>query len=793
VAVLGEDHASNLVKAGLRLSAEGRVEEAMAQYRSAIAANPSLAFAHSCLGDAFAQSSRPNEAIEAYKKAYALEPSWHSVQIAIAQTLKVAQRHDEAIAMSREAVAKQPDNGRALEALAQATTSVCEWDDRDAIFSRLAKVLEAEHERGVVPSNVHPWNAATYPFDADLVLRISRSYADNISNLAAKQNCPPLAHPPRRELLPGQRLRVAYISSEFCDHPLGHLMNSVFGLHNRDKFEVFVYALKKSDGSKWAKRIEESSEHFLDVSAWDTVRIAKHISDSQVHIAFNLNGWTKSHRNEVFALKCAPIQVQFLGFPATMGAPWIDYIVVDPVAVPPSSEHCYSEALAMMPHSFICTDHRQAHADLLELEPPRRSDIGLPEEGMVYMCSNQLFKILPDLFDTWCRILKRVPGSVIWLLKSPEAAEPRLKKHMLRHGLDPARMILTPRMPKVEYIRRMKVADLFLDTTIYNAFTTGCDAMWAGCPVLTMPLERLASRAAASSCCATGLGQDMLVSSLEEYEERAVFLGLNPDALQDLKQRLRDARLTCPLYDTHTWVRDFECLLQKIWSRHAAGQGPGRVEVTASPPLPAAERKELVQYLPDPPLQIRRPPGAVPQAVAAAKPLSGTTSTASKPAEVVVAASPYPVAGTSRIQTRSSAVGGSAPTTLMAAATATPSASSSAVPQRPAVAATYAGQPAVAGGTVRYVQMSPSAGAAAVQTQGVTTAAATSAAPVAFTSGRAVLPSAAAPVTSGVRHIAAAAAPPATSPVVYSSSSAIGAFPARGVAPFGSHTLPARP
>mmetsp|Transcript_160 Transcript_160/g.513 ORF Transcript_160/g.513 Transcript_160/m.513 type:complete len:817 (+) Transcript_160:1-2451(+) len=632
LAVLGNDEASNMVRAGLQLTSQGRHEDALPHFQAAIKANPTLAFAHSVMGDAYAQSSKPNEAIDCYRRAFALEPSWSSVQIAIAQTLKLAQRHDEAIAESKAAVAKQPGNGRALEAWAQASTSVCEWDDRDQIFAALSDAISRELSSGMVPSNVHPWNAATYPFDADLVLRISRSHADNISKLAAKHSCPSLPHPLAAPLRPGERLRVAYVSSEFCDHPLGHLMNSVFGLHNRDRIEVFVYGLKRSDGSRWAKRIEETSEHFFDVSTWDTVSIAKHISDNRVHIAFNLNGWTKSHRNEVFALRPAPLQVQFLGFPATMGAPWIDYIVVDPVATPPEAEHCYSEALAMMPNSFICTDHKQAHMDLLDKPTPSRAELGLPETGMVYLCSNQLFKITPELFDVWCNILQRVPGSVIWLLKSPEVAEPRLKRRLQLRGVDPSRVIFTQRTPKTEYMRRMKAADLFLDTTIYNAFTTGCDAMWAGCPVLTLPLERLASRAAASTCCATGLGAEMVVGSLQEYEDRAVELGLNPQKLQSLKDRLSHARLTCPLYDTHTWVCDFENLLQAMWQRHASRLPPAKLQLPGAAPVLPGNRKVLPAYLPEPPAQMRV--------------VQNPQATSSKfPVAPGVAASPAPVGG----------------------------------------------------------------------------------------------------------------------------------------------------
>mmetsp|Transcript_20324 Transcript_20324/g.36949 ORF Transcript_20324/g.36949 Transcript_20324/m.36949 type:complete len:707 (+) Transcript_20324:76-2196(+) len=580
-----------LLVQGQQCIQSGRAQESLGWFMQACQVAPEDPIPYAHLGDAYALLGQFEDVVRVYRKSLELKPDFNDVRTSLAQTYKCHGRHDEAIAIGKEALIFAPTDCKALESLISAMLGVCEWEGIDELFVRFREAIRAEIASGKKPCSVHPWNAATYPLDAALALDICRTHADYVSLVAAGYNCPPFPHPPAQPLGAGERMRIGYVSSEFCDHPLAHLMGSVFGLHDRSKFEVFVYGLKKGDGTIWAQRVEQSAEHYKDVSGMSSVDIAQQIARDRIHIAVNLNGWTKLHRNEVFSLRPAPLQIQFLGYPATTGASWIDYAIVDPVAAPEGSYQGYSEALVLMPHSFICTDHKQVHMDLLRMPPPSRAEVGLPEVGVVFACMNQLFKVEPWLFDVWCSILRRVPGSVLWLLKSPEAAEPRLRKEAQKRGIDNRRLIFADRADKNNYIRRMKLVDVFLDTPLYNSFTTGADALWAGCPMITMPLERMASRAAASECYATGLGAEMVVNSPQEYEERAVALALDPSKLQSLKQRLQQARLTCPLYDTHMWVRDFERALTQMWTFHASGERPKGFRLKVLPPPSEAERK----------------------------------------------------------------------------------------------------------------------------------------------------------------------------------------------------------
>lgn len=576
--------AQSLFCEGMHAFQRGLFDQATAKYRKALRAQPDFLPALAAFADMQGLAARWEESLLYYRKVVEMEPTNALLRLSLADKLAVTMRVDEAIETCRQARALQPGLLKSLEVECYTRVRCCVWDGIDELMQELWRGVHAELAMGADVISVDPWNAATFQIDSALVRRITQAKANEVSRNATLLGCPPLDLRIRDPLTGGKRLRIGYVSSEFGDHPLGHLMGSMFGLHDRAKYEIFCYALR-FDGSMEAWRIRRDVEHWVDASKMDNVELAQRISSDGVHIAVNLNGFTIRARNEVFALRCAPLQICFLGFPAAMCASWIDYTVADSVVAPPELHRCYGEALALLPRCFIVTDHKQMHAELIARPPPRRAKFGLQEGAMVYMCSNQLFKIDRVIFAVWCRILRRVPGSVLWLLRSPEAAEPRLQREAARHSVDPVRLIFTERMPKEEYLRRHMVADLFLDTPTYNAFTTGCDALWMGTPLVTLPLERMASRVAASLCQAVGLEREMVVRSLQDYEERAVQLGTDRSRCHLLRRRLEDARQSCLLFDTTGYVQDFERMMDAMWSHHAAGRSPASF---AMPPAPRA-------------------------------------------------------------------------------------------------------------------------------------------------------------------------------------------------------------
>ncbi|KAL9240083.1 hypothetical protein vseg_014343 [Gypsophila vaccaria] len=541
--------ADALLNRGNTYKETGRINEAIQDYISAINVRPSMAEAHANLASAYKDSGQVEAAIKSYNHALILRPDFPETSCNLLHTLQC----------------------------------VCGWEDRESRLLEVEQILRRQLQANVLPS-VQPFHAFAYPLDPMLALEISRKYAEHCSLVASRYSLPPFNHPspiPVKDNGGSRRLRVGYVSSDFGNHPLSHLMGSVFGMHNRDNVEVFCYALSPSDGSEWRLRTQTEAEHFIDVSSMTSDAIAKFINDDKIQILVNLNGYTKGARNEIFAMQPAPVQVSYMGFPGTMGASYIQYLVTDEFVSPSHLSHIYAEKLVHVPNCYFVSDYKQKNRDVLDPNnQPKRSDYGLPEDKFIFGCFNQLYKIDPDIFDTWCNILKRVPNSVLWLLKFPAAGESRLRAYAAARGVQQDQIIFTDVAMKGEHIRRSALADLCLDTPLCNGHTTGTDVLWAGLPMLTLPLEKMASRVAGSLCLATGVGEEMVVNSLREYEEKAVSFALNRHMLQDLTNRLKAARLTCPLFDTARWVKNLERAFFKMWNLYCAGQHPQPFKVT---------------------------------------------------------------------------------------------------------------------------------------------------------------------------------------------------------------------
>lgn len=307
---------------------------------------------------------RTQEAISCYEHITMLQSESPEAHANLASAYKDVARHDVAVTSYKCALGLRPDFPEAFANLVHSLQCICDWQDRDKLFIRLQNEVIRDLKNNRLPP-VQPFHAMAYPFPASLALDISRKYAEHCSLTASRLGCPPLAHPAPKRLKPGERLRVAYVSSDFGNHPLSHLMASVFGLHNREAVEVFCYALTANDGSEWRNKIEKEAEHFSDVSSWSVTDIAGKISQDGIHVAINLNGYTKGARNEIFALKPAPVQASYMGFPATTGADYLPYLITDPIVAPEEHRNCYSEHLALMPNCYFVNDYKRQHQDVI--------------------------------------------------------------------------------------------------------------------------------------------------------------------------------------------------------------------------------------------------------------------------------------------------------------------------------------------------------------------------------------------------------------------------------------------
>lgn len=363
------------------------------------------------------------------------------------------------------------------------------------------------------------------------------------------------------------KIRLGYLSNDFQDHATAFLLVEALEAHDRSRFAVHAYSYGEDDGKEMRRRLTRAFDQFHDIASLADADAARKINADGIHILIDLKGFTRATRTSILALRPAPLQVNYLGYPGTLGAGLCDYIITDAFVTPESVAGDYAEALALLPHCY------QPHGRKAAIgAAPDRVSAGLPEEGFVFCCFNQAFKFTPDIFDVWCRLLDAVPGSVLWLLAS-SSAEGNLRNEALKRGIAGSRLIFAPDLPQAQHLDRLQLADLVLDTAPYGAHTTASDALWAGVPVITRPGETFASRVAGSLLSAIEL-PELIVYHAEDYFELAFAIAANSDRLIDMRCKLARNQMITPLFDVVAYTAALEKLYLKMWSRVLAGFPP---------------------------------------------------------------------------------------------------------------------------------------------------------------------------------------------------------------------------
>jgi protein O-GlcNAc transferase len=366
-----------------------------------------------------------------------------------------------------------------------------------------------------------------------------------------------------------QRIRIAYLSADFYEHATAFLMAGVFEHHDKGRFETYAFSYGANDRSATRARLERAFDRFFDVSAESDAATAALLREHQIDIAIDLKGYTGSARPGILALRPAPVQVHYLGYPGTMGTDCIDYLIADTIVIPDDERKFYAEQIAYLPDTYQCNDRKRP----LPVHVPSRAEAGLPAKGFVFCCFNANHKILPDTFDIWMRLLKDIPGSVLWLFADNDEAIPNLRSEARARGVAQDRLIFAKRASLEEHLARLAMADLVLDTLPYGAHTTASDALWAGVPVLTARGSTFAGRVAASLLSAAGMAE-LITSSPSEYEARARGLAADPAALTALRAKLARNRDTSPLFDTERITRQLEAAYSAMWQRYRRGEAP---------------------------------------------------------------------------------------------------------------------------------------------------------------------------------------------------------------------------
>lgn len=477
--------------------------------------------------------------------------------------LSYARRFIEAIDASDRALRLDPGNLAALRIGVHARLHSCDWRRREEDKESIKAALE----RGtcILVSSDH--------------LALSDSEEQNhLTAQIVAQQYPPAAEPLwRGERYRHDKIRVAYISADFHAHATGFLIAGVFDHHDKSRFETIAISLGSDDGGGMRRRIEAAFDRFIDVRTMTDIEVARMLRDLEVDIAVDLKGYTAGMRPRILAYRPAPAQVSYLGHPGTMGASYIDYLIADRVVIPEDQQIHYTEKVVYLPNSYQANDSKRE----IPAEAPSRAAARLPENAFVFASLNNPYKLSPEVFDVWMRLLRKVDRAVLWQLEDNAGVTHNLRREARARGIAPERLVFAPRVPPDFHLARQMTADLFLDTLPVNAHTTASDALWAGLPVLTCLGKTFAGRVAASLNYAVGL-PELVTSSLDEYEETALNLALDPERLAAIKARLLHNRRTAPLFDTASFTRDLESAFETMWERSQAALPPAGFAVPAS-------------------------------------------------------------------------------------------------------------------------------------------------------------------------------------------------------------------
>lgn len=623
------DNTTALLNCGTALQKLNRHAEALASFERCLSLRPNYANACYARGVSLSQLHRPEEALQSLNAAVELRGDWPDAHLERANVLKALRRLPEALQGIEAGLALQPDHaglinnrgtllalmghkalaveafsraltlrpddpvalqnrGHALRALEQFDAAVADYErvlrlQPDFPYAvgilRHLRLFQADWrtwdaDRATLADRLVAGDPGCTPFEAlafwdDPALHRRAAELFVARDHAADTELGPISLWPEHE-----RLRVGYFSSDFRAHATMVLMAGLFAAHDRERFDIHVFSFGPETSDAVQARLRQSCAAYHDVREHSDREVAALARALQIDIAVDLKGHTQDCRPGIFAARAAPLQVSYLGFPGTMGAPYIDYLFADARVIAPAQRAQYAEHIVYLPHSYQCTDDQRAIAGA----PYRRADFGLPEDAVVYCCFNNTYKITPQVFEIWMQILRAVDGSVLWLLEDMPRAVENLRREAQQRGVAGERLVFAQRLPGPEHLARHALADLFLDTLPYNAHTTASDALWAGLPVLTCQGRGFAACVAGSLLHAVGL-PELVTSDLSTYAAQAIRFGQDRAALIDLRRRLGALRSGSPLFDTQRFTRNLESAYRLIHRRQRDGRPPEDLEL----------------------------------------------------------------------------------------------------------------------------------------------------------------------------------------------------------------------
>jgi predicted O-linked N-acetylglucosamine transferase (SPINDLY family) len=558
---LKPDNVQAMVNRSLALLRLDRAAEAASAIEQALRLRPGFSPALVAQGNVLMSLGRPAEALAAFEQALRAEPRSVDALFGRGSALADLRRHGEAVESYSAALALDPNSSYLRGQRAHQAALFAAWNDLEADVQSIRDGLAAGSKV------VAPFPLLALSGTAAEQLRCARVFSAD-RHPAASQ---PLW---RGERSPHDRIRVGYVSADFREHAVSHLIAGMLERHDRLRFEAFGFALNADHADPMGQRIQGAFEHFIPAAQRSDREIASLMREQEIDIAIDLMGFTQNARTGVFALRPAPIQVNYLGFPATMGADFIDYIVADPFLIPEETASSYSEKIVRLPETFQANDMSRPTAERL----PSRQELGLPEGAFVFCAFNGAHKIMPTMFDVWMRLVSAVEGSVLWLIESNDRVAANLKREAASRGVDGSRLVFARPAPYADYLARYSLADLFLDTAPFNGGTTSSDVLWSGLPMVALVGEAFAARMSGSLLTTVGL-PELATNSLAEYKALALALARDPERLGRIRAQLQTARAKSPLFNADRFCRHMEAAFAAMWARHQRGEPPADIAI----------------------------------------------------------------------------------------------------------------------------------------------------------------------------------------------------------------------
>jgi len=527
----------------------------------ALVLNPQSALVLNNRGQAYYDIGQYANALIDFEKALSIKPDYFELYSKCGDIYFELRQFEKSLSCYEKLLHINPDTDFLLGRVVYLKMLLCYWDRYDQTCAQIM-------------SGIEQGNKVARPFGLQAIT-FSEQALKRGAEIFCKEHYPAQHSVLKiKRHLPSSKIRIAYLSGEFRDQATSILITELIELHDKDSFEIIAFDNGWDDQSIIRGRLAKAFDQMIDISGLNDLEAAQLIASLEIDILVNLNGFFGKPRTNIFAHRAAPIQVNYLGFPGTMGADYMDYLIADPTVIPKDSQQHYSEKIAYLPHAYQPNDSKRKISDVSFT----RAQLGLPESGFVFCCFNNNYKITPSTFDAWMRILKAVEGSVLWLLSDNQTAEANLRSQMRARGVDDSRLIFAKRLTLAEHLARHRAADLFLDTLPYNAHTTASDALWAGLPVLTQMGTTFPGRVAASLLKAVKL-PELITHTTEQYEALAIDLATHPEKLAQIREKLAANRLTTPLFDTPTFAKHIETAYEQMMERYWAGLAPDHIEV----------------------------------------------------------------------------------------------------------------------------------------------------------------------------------------------------------------------